>query len=308
MKEIILIAKIYSKLHLKNYDLYLESLKQLEGGATVINLLEDPGNPYLHFWYQQRGQGAVRALSDDIEAGLQGGLTWLWLGHPDYPQDFYGLEYPPFCLSYIGKPAWKRGSFISVVGSREPNPESIQWMQAQLPSLLHAYQLGVVSGGARGIDQAAHKVSVRSGQPTVILVPSGLNKLYPDQLKDWVNIVCEMDGAIMSEYDYSAEMNKGYFQQRNRLIASLGVATLILDARRRSGTMITARAAADQGKSVYVMPSHARDCRGWGGLDLILEGASFVRDSSDLITFVGQDLNRIKSLTRPIVGCELGHH
>lgn len=308
MEQIILIAQIYSQLHMKNYNLYLDSLKRINSGESLKEVLRDPKNLTLSSWYLQKGQSVIDKMTQDIQRSIDDGVHWIWMGHPNYPEVFYNLEYPPFCLSYFGLPVWKNRYFFSVVGSREPSEESVQWLQTELGTVIQALNLGIVSGGARGVDQVAHRVCFRTGAPTLVLVPSGLKNLYPQQLQGWKSAIVEMGGALVSEYTYSAEMNKSYFQQRNRLIAAMGVGTLIVDAKRRSGTMITAKAACDQNKSVYVLPTHARDVRGWGGLDLISEGATLVRDATDLISYVSHDLMSAQSVHMGIGATTNGTH
>ena len=148
----------------------------------------------------------------------------------------------------------------------------------------------VVSGGARGIDQKSHAMALRKSLPTIIVLPSGLGKLYPDSLKQWIGPVLDGGGCFISEYNFDQAMHKHLFHHRNRLIAALGKATLLVEARRRSGTLITAQQAIQLGRPVWVVPGHPHDPHFLGSLDLLAEGAVLIRDAQDLSIYFESEL------------------
>lgn len=231
------------------------------------------------------------AFLEEVKQELSQGRQLLYPGHTFYPPYFWELEEIPFVLHLEGAPIWMGLGGLGVVGSREPSRESLQWMEEHLSAFLQKTPCFTVSGGARGVDQAVHRISLRSKAPTVVFVPSGLNQLYPDSLYEIREHILADGGALVSEFDPNQKMAKHHFAQRNRLIAGLGELTLVIEARRRSGTLLTAREAIDQGRTLLVLPTHPLDHGGQGGLDLLCEGAAPIRDAEDLKLFFDSELS-----------------
>jgi DNA processing protein len=219
------------------------------------------------------------------------GVRFIYPGHDFYPSSLLRMYDPPILLSYLGSPVWMSQQGLSVVGSRNPKIESLNWLEQTLPALLQENNIYVVSGGARGIDQMAHSLCLRYEAPTVAMVPSGLGQIYPQELIGWVRDITAFGGAIVSEYPFQKPMRKNHFQARNRLIAGFSIATLIIEASVRSGTMITARQCAEQGRPLFVVPSHPLEINSRGGLDLICDGATPVRDAEDLRLFYHSEIH-----------------
>lgn len=216
---------------------------------------------------------------------LQRGVH-LWVyGGPAFPECFQRMGDPPLTLAVWGGTDGFGQAGLSVVGSRDPSEKSLEWMEKELSIFCRQNPLTIVSGGARGIDQKAHSVAIRTGRPTIVFLPSGLNHLYPTNLRDWVKPVLDGGGCFVSEYPASSPMWKAHFHHRNRLIAAAGIVTLIVEARARSGTLITATRAAEMGRPLMVVPGHAGDPRFTGSLELIIEGGTMVRQSEDLTLF-----------------------
>jgi DNA processing protein len=220
-----------------------------------------------------------------VRAGLARGRILLYPGHLFYPFSFLSLADAPFILHMEGSPIWLGAAGLSVVGSREPSQQSLQWLEENLGSFLEKNSVFTVSGGARGVDQRVHRISLRKQMPTVAFLPAGLSRLYPESLLEIRDSLLKCGGAFLSEFDPDQRMAKHHFIQRNRLIAALGEVTLVVEARRRSGTLLTARAAVEQGKALLILPTHPLDRQGQGGLDLLCEGATPVRDETDLTLF-----------------------
>lgn len=222
------------------------------------------------------------------------GVKFVCYGEDHYPLQCYLMAESPLCLSYVGSPCWQVEASISIVGSREPSSESLLWMEQELSSFLSKANPLVVSGGARGVDQKAHALALRKLCATAVVLPSGLGEIYPDSLKDWVRPIIDQGGCMISEYDYQQKMHKHLFHHRNRLIAALGSVTLLVEARRRSGTLITAHQAAQLGRSVWVVPGHPQDPHFQGSLDLLFDGAQIARDAEDLLMLFHSELRNEK--------------
>jgi DNA processing protein len=218
------------------------------------------------------------------------GIQFVCYGESLYPSGCYLMEDPPLILAYQGAPAWSGERTIAVVGSREPSAESLQWMETQFSLFCEKQRPCVVSGGARGVDQKAHGLALRKFCPTIVVLPSGLGNMYPSSLREWIEPVLAQGGCFVSEYSYDQRMHKHLFHHRNRLIAALGRGTLLIEAKRRSGTLITAAQSVQLGKPVWVVPGHPLDPHFGGSLDLLTEGAQLIRDAEDINMFFNSEL------------------
>ncbi|OFZ11887.1 MAG: hypothetical protein A2Z20_03030 [Bdellovibrionales bacterium RBG_16_40_8] len=213
---------------------------------------------------------------------LENNVKITFPGQADYPVAFANLLDKPKVLFYIGNPVWMTHLLVSVVGSRSPQLSSLNWLEKVLGQTLEKYNIAVVSGGAFGIDQKSHQIAIRKERPTAVFLPSGLRNMYPMQIQEWVEPIILSGGCVISQFLPSQIMQKRYFGQRNLLIAALSSLTLVVECRRRSGTMLTAKFALGLDKKVCVMPTFPGEA-GMGGLDLICDGfATPVRDLMDL--------------------------
>jgi len=198
---------------------------------------------------------------------------------PLFPQVFLELQKPPKIIYYCGRKDLLKAQYISVVGAREPHPWILEWMEHEIAPILKKYQIGIVSGGARGVDQLAHRIAIRCGQPTLIVVPSGLNRKYPTNLGAFQN---QPNVGFLSEYSSDQQMRKHHFYRRNHLIAALTPVTLVVQASEKSGTIITAKYALDLGRQVGALPGTPVDSFMTGNNQLLFDGAQMVRHKSDL--------------------------
>lgn len=210
-----------------------------------------------------------------------------------FPKALRLIENPPRILFGQGNWDCLGGDCLAVVGSREPSSLSLNWLEEELGYFLEKNPVTVVSGGARGIDMAAHRTALRKNVPTVVLFPSGLQQMYPESWRReqiWRQEVLKNEGLLLSEYAPPISIQKKHFLERNRLISGLSKAALLIEARCRSGTLVTARAALEQGKPLYILPAHPYDTNARGGLDLIADGALLIRDAEDLSLFFRSEL------------------
>lgn len=200
----------------------------------------------------------------------------------NFPKQLLDLTDPCLAFSFYGDASWTQVPFLSVVGSRDPLRESLDWLQIELDAFLSSHQWGIASGGAFGVDQAAHLSALRQQRPTVVFLPSGLGRCYPTQLLKMKDKILSTGGAIVSEYPFDMVMHKGMFPHRNRLIAAFGVATLIIQANQRSGTLMTARLSAENSRPVFVLPGHPMHSQFAGSLQLLQDGATMITSAADL--------------------------
>ena len=172
--------------------------------------------------------------------------------------------------------------FVTFVGSRQPDELVLNWMDFYLPEVLREKSICIVSGGARGIDQKAHKIAIRSEKPTLCFLPSGLDALYPKSLYHLKSSLLDQGGAFISCFPYWEEMRKPYFHKRNALMAAYSKLVVILQAQIRSGTMLTAKKSLELGTPIAVLPGPVLSASWTGSLQLLYDGADMVRDSLDL--------------------------
>ncbi len=213
------------------------------------------------------------------------GVKFTYPGDFNYPQVFNQMIERPLFLEYIGSACWNDLKMISVVGSRDCHDLTDQWINSELLLFLKNQPVGLVSGGARGVDFKSHLVSLKAGRPTIVVLPSGLGWIYPKELYYIQKQVIEAGGAFISEFDYDSQIRKSYFYHRNRLIAALGQVCLVAQASTRSGTMLTVHHSLQNGRPVITIPAHPGLVQFSGNIKLMSEGAPFIVDATDLNNF-----------------------
>lgn len=193
----------------------------------------------------------------------------------DYPSCFRGLDRPPWVLTYKGNLSLLNESDkVSIVGSRRADPEAVYWLRKNIKQLSKSSV--VVSGGAIGIDQEAHKAAYASGLKTVCVLPVGINCVYPHSLKSFINEVFAKEKKsllLISQFYPDQKVFKSSFYPRNYVLSAVSGKLIVVQSERRSGTMVTAKYALDHGKEIYTLPSTPWDLRYSGNLKLLEDGA-----------------------------------
>lgn len=209
----------------------------------------------------------------------QGGARLVALGEPDYPHDLAFTHAPPPLLTIAGNGKWAQKSTIAMVGSRNCSASGIRLTEI-LADELGRHGITIASGLARGIDTAAHKASLASG--TIAVLAGGLNRLYP---KENIPLAHEIarQGMLISEMPWNWQARAKDFPRRNRIISGISAGTLVIEAAKRSGSLITARYALEQGREVFAIPGSPLDPRSGGTNHLIKEGACLVRNADDIL-------------------------
>lgn len=231
------------------------------------------------------------ALIENLKTQATHGIRFTFPGEEHYPSSFVGMPGAPILISFRGHASWKSVRGIAVVGSRDISQLSNLWMEDSFADFLREHHPLIVSGGARGVDQLAHQLALRNQCPTVAIIPSGLGNIYPQALGLLQSKIIDGGGCLLSEYAYDQQMWKQHFHDRNRLIAGLGQMTLLVEARRRSGSLITAQRTLELGKTVLVVPGHPCEASHLGNLDLLSDGATPVRDAHDLSMHFTDDIS-----------------
>lgn len=200
-----------------------------------------------------------------------------------YPELLRHIPDPPPLLYLYGH-LEPDAAHIAIVGSRKATAYG-RTSARQLARQLAEQGMVVVSGMARGIDTAAHQGALEASGRTVAVLGSGLKRIYPAENRTLFDHIAK-NGAVLSEYALDAEPEAHHFPQRNRVISGLSLGTIVVEAAQRSGSLITARLAAEQGREVYAVPGsiHASTARGTHAL--IQQGAKLVESAEDVMVEV----------------------
>lgn len=276
-----LLATLYWRRAPVSLNDYLEMSLYAECLNQPSHLVQYPLRPQLREWlfdHQDWWERGRRELNWCLKNN-----TW-WL-HPQselYPQALRNLAQPPLLLTVKGSSRWLQCPCLSVVGSRQPSQEALDWMEAYFSAFLKDVDHCVVSGGARGIDQKAHFLALRNQRLTVCFLPSGLAYPYPQSWVKWEKDFLSKGGVMVSSFSPFQKIQKSHFHVRNELIVAVSSAVFVVEAKRRSGSMMTAKLAATQGKAVCTLPVSPMKATGQGSLDLLFDGAFLLRDDIDL--------------------------
>jgi DNA processing protein len=211
----------------------------------------------------------------------------LWtLGDAHYPAELLQLADPPLMIYVAGQTTARLGNAIAIVGSRNPTPQGAQTAH-QFGEALRAAGLCVISGMALGVDGAAHQGAL-SGDGTsdqwrtVAVVGTGLDRVYPRQHQPLAQAIAAQ-GLLISEYHLGTPPLAQNFPKRNRLIAALGLGTLVVEAALKSGSLITAKMALDLNREVLAIPGSIHATQSHGCHALIRQGAKLVESAQDVL-------------------------
>lgn len=232
---------------------------------------------------------AVRALHQPDAEALARDLAWLegernhllFWGSPDYPELLARIPDPPVLLYAQGDADCLHLPGLAIVGSRNPTGGGVRnaWEFARH---LGGAGFAIVSGLAQGIDAAAHEGALAAGAPTIAFLGNGIDHIYPAANRELARRIAAR-GALVSEYPLGSPPRREHFPQRNRLISGASLGTLVVEAARRSGSLITARLAAEQGREVFAIPGSIHNALSRGCHRLIRQGAKLVECADDIV-------------------------
>ena len=209
------------------------------------------------------------------------GVQVVTLLDDNYPALLKEIEVPPPLLYYRGALPNAAEHILAVVGSRDMNFYGAKAVKRLLPELI-AQGVTIVSGGAIGVDRAAHESAVRNGGKTVAVLGSGLIEPYPSSNVPLFNEIVSSGGAVISCFSMQTQAHPSNFPQRNRIIAGMSNGCLVVQAARKSGALITARYALDQGREVCAVPGLIDSLLSVGCHALIKQGAAVISDVDDI--------------------------
>jgi DNA processing protein len=224
------------------------------------------------------------ALAREEQALAAVGGRFLVLGDAAYPAALAAVPDAPPVLSAVGDLGLLARPTLAVVGAREASVAGRRFAAA-LAAALGSAGFAIASGLARGIDTAAHEAALATG--TIAVLAGGVDQIYPPQNAGLQSRIATR-GLLLSEAAVSTPPVARAFPRRNRIVSGLATGVVVIEAADRSGSLITARRAAEQGREVFVVPGSPMDPRHAGSNSLIRDGAILVRDANDILSVLGR--------------------
>lgn len=200
----------------------------------------------------------------------------------EYPQKLRNIYDPPACIFIKGNKDVLNNIAISIIGCRQCTNYGMNIAKC-IAYNLSKNNINIISGMAKGIDSYAHMGAVNAKKTTIAVLGCGLDIIYPKENLKLFNDILENNGAIISEYLIGTKPEKMNFPARNRIVSALSDGIVVIEARKRSGTLITVDFALEQGKEVYVVPGNVNSPQSVGTNELIKEGAKCITCASDII-------------------------
>ena len=269
------------------------------GGETQRKLLAAFGLPEAIFAAGRLelrsilGSRADLLFDFDATEAIETALRWqehpeqhiLTLADEAYPQALLQANDPPTVLYVRGQVELLNHRSLAIVGSRNPTPQGAKTAESFSRSLA-AQNLCIVSGLALGVDAAAHRGALAAGGETVAVIGTGADRIYPARNKE-LAIAIAQHGAIVSEFPLGTPPLASNFPRRNRIISGLSWGVLVVEAAPESGSLITARLAAEQGREVFAIPGSIHSPMSRGCHKLIKQGAKLVETAEDVLEELG---------------------
>lgn len=265
---------------IKRIQLLLERFKTIERihGASKKELLSLQGLPDK----VAEAMFAEKEVTKEKYIKMQKkGISFVCWEDPDYPEKIKEFSDAPYGLYYLGKLLEKDKVSIAIVGARNCSVygrEMAKWFARELSMA----GVQVISGMARGIDGYAHAGAMESGSETFAVLGSGIDVCYPPEHR-WLYNNMIKKGGVISEYGLGVKPLAGQFPMRNRIISGLCHGILIIEAKERSGSLITADIGLEQGKDIFVVPGRIGDTLSYGCNNLIKMGAYLVQSPQDIL-------------------------
>ncbi len=225
----------------------------------------------------------------EIEATFRLGARLVGIGEPDFPALLRQSDNPPPMVTIKGSTAVFDLPGVSMVGARNASLAGIKFTR-KIASDLGTEGYAIVSGMARGIDAAAHQASLATG--TIAVLAGGLDHPYPPENLELFNSISERGGAVICEMPIGWEPRARDFPRRNRIIAALGLGLVVVEAAKRSGSLISARFAGELGRLVFAVPGSPLDPRSEGTNGLIRSGATLITSAADVMEALAPMIGR----------------
>lgn len=208
-----------------------------------------------------------------------------------YPEKLKKIIKPPEKLYALGNLELLKKEMFAVVGTRRITDYGSK-IAENLCTEFALRNIPIISGMALGTDTIAHKTALKYGSPTIAVLGTGLNNIFPKENTNLYNEILDSNGLILSEIDLEGKYNSSHFPRRNRIISGLSDGVLVIEAAYRSGTSITVRYAREQGKLVFAVPGGLDNTYGVGVNKFIKDGAILVTEVNDILEYYPQFMNK----------------
>lgn len=252
-----------------------------------------------------------RKLDEERNLMVKHGIAYITLLDPAYPPLLKNIHMPPPVLYIKGEADWCSFQQLSIVGARIGDVYGQTVLSSYIPEFVKA-GWGIVSGGALGIDTMAHRLTLESGGCTGAILGSGLLQLYPRENKELFKKIADTGGYVMSPFPLRMEPRPGSFPARNRIIAGLTRGCVVVQAAEKSGALITARFAMDEGREVFAVPGRIDNPLSAGCHALIAQGAAIASSASSVLDtltdFAGgpaRSAKRTDAVIKPVAAQEI---
>lgn len=259
------------------------------GPATYHDLIRHFGDPEIAIealpdLSRRAGRRGIRLCSEtdaqgELDAIQRHGAQLVAIGEDAFPQALAHIDPPPPFLTVFGSTAALSRPMIAIVGSRNCSVAGRK-LAARFSTELSGQDFVISSGLARGIDGAAHEAALSTG--TIAVMAGGIDHIYPPEHRDLADKIANSDGALITEMPFGWQPRARDFPRRNRLISGISLGVLVIEAARRSGSLHTARFAAEQGREVFAVPGSPLDPRSDGCNQLIRDGATLAAESAHI--------------------------
>ncbi len=238
---------------------------------------------------------ASSRVDEELQTLSDAGCSMVTMMDEHYPPLLHAIPGAPPILQFRGSLSLETHTpTLAMVGSRRCTIYGTEQASRFAGSLASA-RFTIVSGGARGIDSAAHLGPINAGGQTLVVLGCGLGHVYPKENAELFDRVVEQGGAIISELPYHTPPSSENFPARNRIISGLSLGTLVLEAGRRSGALITARhAVEDHGREVFAIPGRIDSSASGGSNDLLKSGAPLVTEPGEIIEILERSAGNLK--------------
>ena len=225
-------------------------------------------------------------VDSDLASLARIGGDFIGFTDADFPPLLNEIPAPPLGLFVLGDRALLRTPQLAIVGSRKPTPSGLRTTQ-KFAAELGACGLTITSGLAVGIDHCAHRGCLDAGGKTIAATATGIDVVYPPANRELHREIAE-NGLIVTEYPPGTAPRREHFPSRNRIISGLALGTLVVEAALQSGSLITARTAAEQGREVFAVPGSIHVAVSRGCHYLLRQGAKLTESTDDILEEIGQ--------------------
>ena len=273
-------------------------LTQIGSPETIYNLSEVQLLPFLT--EQQKNKGLAerimqfkekRDIHKEYQMLLNNGIHFTFLGHIEYPVRLANIPDAPYALYYRGSLPDQDKPSVAIIGARNCS-EYGRHMAEIFGKELAIAGIQIISGMARGIDGIGQKEALLAGGYSLGVMGCGVDICYPSENKELYDVLCRQ-GGICSEYPPGMQPKNTLFPPRNRIISGLSDIVLVIEAKHRSGTLITVDMALEQGKEVYALPGRVTDALSEGCNRLIQQGAGIAVSPQDLIRTISENISSV---------------